>query len=391
MNIAKMMSEKPWRSSWPASIVEEGSEALLPDVPWKGQIARYRKIFQALDGKEGASCSVSDARELLQRMEQWSERHAAYFSWPPTQDGWARAVWATMEEPQGKEDMAWLWAVYGPSVRLAMSEKPAPQAWAVSLLRSIAPDPAPAVAPAVPPPAGAGKDAPPAEPKLAAKEAPAKERELSPEVRRTREWIERLLSDLSTSKEPDGVISEKFDRAVKEAIETHAHEGANRIAGWIEYTFLPAIVSLDAGKMSMLADLWPASQSRSFIDPQKTVSSKRFWAVLEEPTEDARAVLVGRILPTIIDASEWSSSQRYAMAVEMLSWTKRRPAVFRERLRLWQSWGGRLDDAEAPPAPDGNMFSKAKMAPETVEAWIRKQDIAEWSAAISQPRSQRRP
>lgn len=393
MNIAKMMSEKPWRSSWPDSISEDGNETTLPDVPWKGQIARYRKVFQALNGKEGASCSVSDARELLQRMEQWSERHASYFSWPPSQDGWARAVWATMEEPQGKEDLAWLWAVYGPAVRLALSEKPAPQSWAASLLRAAEVSTTASLPPAAPAasPTRATKEAAPVESVPLTKEPLPKEREASPEVKRTREWIEGLLSELSASKEPDGVISEKFDRAIKEAIENHTYEGANRIAGWIEYSFLPAIVSLDHAKMSMLADLWPTSQSRSFIDPQKTVSSKRFWAVLEEVSDEARPVLVGRILPTIIDSSEWSSSQRYSMAVEMLSWTKRRPAVFQERLRLWQAWGGRMDDAEAVSAPEGNMFSKAHPPQETVESWIKKQDIPEWNKALAQPRSQRRP
>jgi hypothetical protein len=403
MSGPKFMKDKTWRSAWPEDIVEVVENSALPDVSWKGQIAKYRRVFQAMMGVEGVNSSLSEISDLTRRMERWSDRHDVYFSWPPTMEGWSRAVWATLGEPQGKDDMAWLIAGYGPSLRLALSERPSPTSWSVSLQAALAPaiivkDSLP-VAPAPqsnPPTAShvAVTDASPRAPRRRSIDAASAKShfEESKEVLETRAWISLLLKEFINSDAPQGLLIEKFDREIKDRVEARAQSGQKREAGWLEYEFIPAIAALSAEKLETLVDLWSVSHSKSFIDPQKTLSGKRFWAILEGIEPPARGIFVNQVLPKLIDSSEWSSSTRYKLATEMLAWTKARPEAFEERLSLWQSWGGRLDDAEAAPASDGNRFSKVTTTPETVEAWIKGNNVPAWNQVMERaPRSRATP
>lgn len=401
MSMPKFMKDKPWRSAWPEDIIETVETTAVPDVSWKGQVAKYKRVFQAMMGVEGVNSSLSEISDLTRKMERWSDRHAVYFSWPPTMEGWARAVWATLGEPQGKDDMAWLLAGYGPSLRLALSERPGPASWAISLQAALAP--AIVKDSVAAPPASSPTVAAPVAPTEAPARAVPRKRpvetvvakpqfEEPKEVLETRAWISSLLSEFASSSAPQGLLIEKLDREVKERVENRSQAGQKREAGWLEYELLPAIAALPSEKLDLLVDLWSVSHSKSFIDPQKTLSGKRFWAILEHIEDPARGVFVNRVLPKLIDSSEWSSSTRYKLATEMLAWTKNRPDAFEERLALWQSWGGRLEDAEAVPVTEGNRFNKASAPPDTVEAWIRANNIAAWNQIIERaPRSRATP
>lgn len=392
MNIAKTVADRSWRSLWPADIAEAPENAILPDVPWKGQISRNRRIFQAMLGVGGSHCGVAEVQDLVRKMEDWSQRHAGYFSWPSTVDGWNRAVWATMSEPQGKEDLAWLWAGYGPSLQVALSEKPSPHSWAVSLLRALPDEATASVAPAAPAQAAPAAPVEPSRPE-AAPSAPAqprrtpaarKERELSPDVLETRQWLVSQLSAISSSKEPEGILQERFDQAIKERVVIEGRPGPRMQAGWIEYRLLPAVAGLDAQSINLLVDFWPHSHSRPLIDAMKTLSAPRFWMLIEDaPNQSARAAYVEKFLPTVIDASEWSSSLRYQLGATMLEWTAKRPEAFEERLGLWRAWGGRLDDAEAVPASEGSVFTKAFQPAETMEQWIAAKANPLWDKVVA--------
>lgn len=392
MSQPKFIQEKAWRSSWPEDISEVVENSPLPDVPWKGQIARYRRVFQAMAGLGGVSSSLPEIEDLIQKMNRWSDRHSVYFSWPPTMDGWNRAVWATLSEPQGKDDMAWLLAGYGPSLRMALSQKPRPASWATTFQAAIAPaivkdevklpNEAPTSAPESAPPdpvkASVKKDAVPR------RDAPAPVRakfEESKEVLGARQWIQGLLRDFRAQSLPQGLMVENFDKEIKRRIGDSEYTGQKREAAWLEYEFLPAAAGLALDDMKMLAGLWSDSHSRSFIDPQKTLEGKRFWAQIEGIDGSARGFFVDTLLPTVIDSSEWSSGVRFRLAKEMFAWTKAKPQLFDERLGLWLAWGGRMDDAEPAQAAEGNRFSKATTTPETVADWLRSSGIPAWSAA----------
>lgn len=386
MNIAKAISEKNWRSQWPSEIHESPDSASLPDVPWKGQVSRYRRIFQAMLGVGNAHCGVSEIHDLLDRMNQWSDRHASHFSWPPSVEGWNRAVWATMSEPQGKEDMAWLWAGYGPSLQLALSDRPSPHAWAVSLLRGL-PESEPDIAKGASSPgvvdSSKPSQAPPAAPVKRSAVAP-KEREISPDVMETRGWLLSQLVAIGNSQDPEGILQERFDQAIKERIDIEGRPGPRMHAGWIEYRLIPAVAGLDANMINLLVDFWPQKHSRPLIDPVKTLSAPRFWALIEDaPDKDARSAYVDRFLPTVIDTSEWSSSMRYQLGTAMFEWTAKRPKAFAERLGLWRAWGGKMDDAATPASSDGSVFNKAFQPSETMESWIAAKSNPDWNRIVS--------
>lgn len=401
MTTPRFMKDRSWRAGWPEDIQETVEKDSLPDVPWKGQIARYRRIFQAMAGVDGANSSIPEIEDLVRKMEKWSERHSVYFSWPPTMSGWSRAVWATLSEPHGKDDMAWLMAGYGPSLRLALSERPSPSSWAISFQAAIAPSivkeqikeisPAPSAEKVVSEPI---KDKKLRTDDTTAKPTPTKTAYEEPaEVLETRRWLIGVLAKIQeqrAAKKSDGTLVEMFDGEIKARIEKREHVGQKREAGWIEYELIPALANLSPGQLELFHDLWPSTHSKSFIDPQKTLSGRRFWAVLDGAPKASRPIFLNKILPQIIDSSEWPSTTRYLLAKEMLSWTKARPEAFEERLALWRSWGGRFDDAAAPVVSESNRFNQQASAPETVDAWIRGNGVEAWNAVLDtlqKPRS----
>lgn len=389
MNLAHLIQNKPWRASWPSQITETLEGGDLPDVPWKGQMVRYRRLFNSLEGQ--GHCSFKEMQEFIERMQDWSDRHAVYFTFPATMDGFRRAVWATLSEPQGKDDMAWLWAGYGPSVRLALSEKPSDPHWANVFQKAIeaslkpAPTTVAASAPETPP-------APPVSAPVASPAVPAKDfstkldqrnaEKVEPEsVVNLREWLTAALM-ASFADKPEGVLQEEFDHVLK----VHAAEKAinPRVLGtWIEYELFPAAAGLDEKLLKRMVAIWPESHTGSFVDPARTLSQKRFWAILEDVKQPAREVVFTEVLPKLINSEQWDSPLRYELAKHMLAWTTRRPEAFEERLQLWFRWGGRLNDApEVVVSENQGRFAGGITPVETVEDWVRSQKNEELNKII---------
>ena len=382
-----------WRALWPDALPED-FQSPLPDVPWKGQVARHRRLLQAMAHVPGVSCGALEASDLLRKMEEWTLRHSAHMSIPPTMEGWSRAVWATLSEPNGKEDMAWLWAGYASSVQQALRAPPVQPAWVTAFLEGVRPAvheeqalPAPAAV-VGPEDRRANDTARKIPPRPAARPAPPP----TPEVATLHAWLVEVLGELGRSNEPHGILVEKLDQRIKEQVAEKAQPGPRRMSGWMEFMLLPAISLLDAQKMEALADLWPPHQATSFIDPQKTLSGKRFWGIVDGvANSSARQTLFSRLLPALIDSSQWSSGLRHGIAISMLEWTSSRPEAFEERLGLWRAWGGKMEDAPAKAAPAAGVFGQSQQVPETVGQWIASKNNKSWDAVVEKlPASPRR-
>lgn len=393
MNLSNTIQNKTWRAAWPSQVVETLEDGAVPDVPWKGQMVRYRRLFGALEGQ--GNCGFKEMQEFLDRMQAWSDRHAVYFNFPSNMDGFRRAVWATLSEPQGKDDMAWLWAGYGPSVRLALSEKPSDPHWANAFQKAIESslkekvDVAPVVSPdpATKAPLATSSDASSSftrdkTPDLASKlngyakrpTTPAAEEPAS--VIQLREWLQAALM-ASMADKPEGILQEEFDETLKR----HAAEkalNARVLSNWVEYDVFPAVAGLPAPLLQRFTQVWPESHTSSFGNPERTLSTKRFWAILEDVKSPAREVMFEEVLPKLINTDQWDSPLRFNLAKHMLSWTFRRPEAFEERLQLWLRWGGRFNDAPAVVIPENHgRFTSATPELETVESWIRAQNNPE--------------
>jgi hypothetical protein len=133
----------------------------------------------------------------------------------------------------------------------------------------------------------------------------------------------------------------------------------------------PALCEMSLPDLKSLVEYWPPHNKCSFNDPARAMESRAFWQGQRRMDGDARYYLMGTLLPTLVDTSDWTSQQRLEMLEPMLLRIKEHPGLVRQRLALWTAWGGDLAETVNLPAAEGDLTAPTT----TGNAWLAEQGI----------------
>lgn len=383
-----------WSADWPvmaASPVVDASH--LPAAGWWESWPDVWASAQALEGHR--SVSLGSAHAFLDRLERWTQSHQQQLTWPPTDRGFAQALVTSLaaRDPDALAVLA-----HCPGGCLAILEAHSDLAADIpdhskSLITSLRRLVFPAPATLVPPVSASASVSP------TASSAPSPEREPRPRTEPPAaaphlvSWLKDLVLELRESGGNAAVKSARIDEAFKHL---RLSERADAHKGWFEEVLLPVLAQQDAVDLKALLDNWPSHHHFGVGDPVSFAGAPRLWAILRDaPAPD---VLLAQGLPQWVDSASWSFEQRYAMLEPMFKLVRTNEKKFRQRLALWEGWGGNLDqEGVLGSCAPADVFAAA---PEPVSArgWFLSQKIPMWNevleapaAPASSPRSRARP
>lgn len=392
------ISQASWSLEWPAGAefgqgIPLSKQSLPPGLAWPWD--RASTVLAALSG-EGEAVPLDMAHQLLDSLDAWTRKSRAFLTWPATAPGFAAAL-VNSARTQDVDAIAVL-AAYPDFCQRMMEQARALDpslptlaglyglaAGGRRLDRSRPADPArPAARPAQSPEAASvapadrpvrSSDAAPetaADRPTRAPKAPASPP--SPPAPFLLEWVARIQK----TTEP-AIARQALDQSLKSTLSSHAGNGWS----WFDRVLLPEIVKLTPSDLSALLSVWPR-QSRFVPDsPVEWMDQPRFWVLLREAGPVRRDLLAEGGLAHLVDFSRTDAAMRFEMATKMLPFTARSPEAFKQRLAMWQSFGGDLDEAPSAASQDVDLSSSSAPS-QTVRQWIIEQDNAEWNAILAE-------
>lgn len=347
-----MFSRKPplpsfWQQAqwkdWLPLPSQQEQQSVLPSLP---EMQEAREIIAALDPHDVSATPVplSKALRAAQALDAWFLAAADHLTWPPTASGFslaAQSLFASDASPQQRFVLGLLDALRPDLVSVAHQafKLSGVQSW-LSPMEASPVEPVPAAAPSQ---AKASQPAPP-------------RHEASVQVKA---WLVELRAQPD---QPLPLLQEEFDGKIKRAVIESKGTGLRARNYWFEDVLLPALTDLDATDLRDVLKFWPSHQNVTFNDPIKSMEQRSFWMNLRAMDYEPRNVMMTEVLPSLIDASEWTDEQRFGMVDPMVTWIKGYPDLVRQRLDLWKAWGGDLDQEVALPAEEGALTAPTTSA-----------------------------
>ncbi len=405
--LTQRLKDAPWASEWPeGAVFGEINDKPQPSA-WAPSYLEWsllsaQKVMRAITEEGAPSVSVEQVHRTLNQLEEWTVRQRAFLTWPATPLGFARALVRSVEAKD--EAVAVVVATYPAFCERMLEEarllEPSLPEY-TSLLgvkgyrKVVRSKPEPlSPGPSSPAPEAAvqaAKPESPVEPARSAPQADLPESPLRPDVSNARrvtraqpvekaepsplllDWLERAESIY----EP--VLARQFiDQKIKENVQAHAGTPWH----WFDQVFYPALLSLPEKKMGRLLELWP-SQTQFKPGPKDRHNSipswfdtARPWVLFRDAGQDRQDLLVKGGFAALLDTSSLVPEEMPGFLEQLSSFAKGKSRVFSQRLHLWESLGGKLDE----PMPDNELLSKAQVS--TVREWVLAQDQESWKEAM---------
>lgn len=352
-----------WLQEWPpGAVLGEGSVEELASAGIAWHLHTQARIVRALvpqelraAGEDPTPVSLDQAHRLLDSLEEWTQRHRAFLTWPPTTEAFCQALLRSLREHDGRAFA--VVAAYPAFCQFQFRKMHASNPEFPLLEEALGrarPSRAPVSIEKV------EKAGPPAS---------AAEQEGPPDF--LLEWV-RVVE---AAREP-ALARQALDQKIKEL------SGQAGVQGWslFEKVLLPGLAKLEPAGLSALCDAWPSAQRFVPTDPVAWVDQARFWAMMRDAGDDRRRLLLSRGLSRLVDVEDLSDATRLQMLVKMLPFTAKKPVLFAQRLEFWKSLGGSLD-AQADSAallPDDPEIRGAQTARE----WISLHENPDWNAEL---------
>lgn len=392
------ISQAVWSVEWPSGAefgtgIPLAKSAVPSNLEWP--LDRAQGVLAALSG-DGAAVPLDVAHQLLDSLETWTRNNRALLTWPPTPTGFANAlvhsarandisvvaVIASYPDfckrmlDQARElepSLPTLGGLFGPRASERRYERRA----------AVTPAPTPAEGSSVP---AASTPAAPSEPAPSSAKAPAAERpaERSPRGERAPKPApappaQFILDWVSLIKKEDqpALARQKLDQEIKSAL---AGQSGGAWA-WFDRTVFPELAKLPTGDLELLVNTWPSHNRFTPDAPVEWVDQTRFWVVMRDAGPERREILANGGLANVVNFERTDASERFEMATKMFPFSSKKADLFRQRLRLWQSFGGDLDEVVAAPVDDVSL-SLASQEPQTVRQWVEQHNDAEWDSVL---------
>lgn len=377
------ISKAIWAVEWPAG-AEFGSgtplakQSLPHNLEWPWD--RAQAVLSALSGA-GEPVQLDMAHQFLDSLETWTRNNRALLTWPPTAQGFANALVHSartndvgviavlaaypdfchqmMEQARGMDPslppLTGLFGRHAPPRRYetrpsASIASMAPETEASAPDRAVAPS-------AVERPARTER---------APRPAPA------PPAPFVVEWVDAIRKESQPA-----LARQMLDQQLKSALSSNKGNAWT----WFDRTVFPELIKLPVEDLNLLLNTWPPHNRFVPDSPAEWVDQTRFWVLMRDAGPDRREVLANGGLANVVNLDRTDSSTRFDMATKMFPFSSKKAELFRQRLRLWQSFGGDLDEPVAVDAGDVDLSSASK-APQTVRQWIEEQNDPEWDAVL---------
>lgn len=383
------LNQALWAAEWPGfpegTQFGEGAPSapgrLLPALTWAWQASLT--VVNAINGS-GEPQNLDKVHRFFDDLENWSAHHRAHMTWPPTAEGFVRAMRYSVDN-KDERVIPVLLAYPAFCVRMLATAQGAGPKTVEELLSSwLIPSPPIVEAKTQPSVDTARKGAPPvrnaskretASPRFQASDKPA----ATPHLTSGAGLLVKGWLDNASSIGEAALAREALDQTIKNALQKQ------EAWSWFDRELFPALVETSVEDIRKLLLLWPNNRTFSPADPLAFVQQTRFWALLRDAGDERRQVLMEEVLPKLVDGDSWDSSQRLAMLKEMLPRVAGRADAFEQRAKLWLAWGGSLDApviAEGAEGAESDSFTVTE--PETAKGWIESRNDAAWNTRLSE-------
>lgn len=425
-SLSKRLSESSWADEWPAGAVFGEVEGWQQPSSWLPHAMEWywtnsQKVVRALTVEGALPVPLDLAHRTLDQLEEWTVRNRTILTWPATPLSFARALVHSVTVGDGTlatviasypaycermldearvldPKIPEFTSVFGLKGYRKVPRSPAPEPVAapespvveqpVGSSPEVAAAPPSAPAPSVAPPSAPAAPVQAEKPAVEAPPVKAAEKPASQFPRRSAApapetpvvpspllmgWVKKL-EDYTHP-----VLASQFlDQQVKDSI--HASQGP--AWPWFDQVFLPALFTLPEKEMSQLLDHWPSHTKfkPTLIDHSSKLSEwfdqKRLWAWWRDAGPERQTLLANGGLAKIIDGSAISVEDMPDFLGRITMYAKTNSRSFRQRLQLWESLGGKLDE----PIPSSPLLEAENVT--TVRQWIVAQNNAEWNSVL---------
>lgn len=415
--LSKRLAEAAWASEWPAGAVLGETNALPTPSDWVPHALEWPrnnalKVIRALTVEGATPVSLEQAHRVLNQLEEWTERQRAILTWPASPLAFARAL--NHSASVGDEGVAVVVSCYPAYCERMLEEartldprlpefthifglKGYRKAPRVSPPVQPSSEPAPAEPPSAEKPADAPAELPfphrATEPVVAERaSASAEPVDRAPSAGRRQErqaptspvapptpspWLMKWVEQLEGFPQPV-LASEFLNQKVKDSVNTHRGSEWQ----WFDQVFLEALFSLPEKEMRQLLDHWPTHtkfKPSPTDNPNKLArwfDQKRLWAWWRDAGPERQGLLATGGLARVIDGASIYQEDMPDFLGHITMYTKKNSTAFRQRLQLWESLGGKLDE----PIPSSPLLDSQNVG--TVREWILAQENKEWASVL---------
>ncbi len=379
------ISQAIWAVEWPSG-AEFGTGTPLArqsiphnlEWPWD----RAQGVLAALSGA-GEPVQLDVAHQFLDGLETWTRNNRALLTWPPTAQGFANAL--VHSARTNDVGVVAVLAAY-PDFCHQMMEQAREVDPSLPSLSGLFGRQAPArryeARPSAPPAGAPQATAPEAEAPAPVSSPVAAERPARPE-RAPRpaptppapfvlEWVDAIKKESQPA-----LARQMLDQQLKSTLSANKGNAWT----WFDRTVFPELVKLPVEDLELLLNTWPAHNRFTPEAPAEWVDQTRFWVLMRDAGPERREVFASGGLANVVNLERTDAATRFDMATKMFPFASKKAELFRQRLRLWQSFGGDLDEPVAVDAGDVDLSSASKAA-QTVRQWVEEQNDPEWDGVL---------
>ena len=387
ISLKHRLIESVWSQDWPTQGDEDSSAyapllgAGYPPLPsrfppeYRAEQELNHKIVMALAGAGSESISLQESHAFLDRLESFMEIPEVQQSmtYPPSAEGFAKALTQIAQHPEhGLLCMTLLQAFPEYVFKVFAEARKKDKQWTIDF-----PFAEPLTSPAVvmAPSAPAEQEVlPSAQPTVAAeKEKPARvqtpEKKVVFSEKQTKEahrLVEKLIEILP------------INVGIPQNLISMAATAANMdLWSFFSGPLLSEITQRPHEEFKVLVENWPSAQRIEVQDPVEWMTRNQFWLIVKNTSDENRELFMKEGLGKMVDMDLIYPNIRLQMLSKMLPYASRNETLFKERINLWLSLGGNLDETCTVNENDSSLL-RANSARE----WIENSNNALWNEVM---------
>lgn len=379
-SLSSRLKDAPWLHDWPRNGLDiemgQGYAPLPSRFPetLQGDFRENQKIMLAFSKEDAEPVSLNAFHDFLDKLERFSALPEVQkeMTWPPTEEGFAKAITQAALNPENGSVCIAVMQAYPAYFSMVFSrarKKDKSIDFDFPIIAQTELKEPEAVVNAPPPPySPSAEPASPRKEEGVQKGKPEVERPLfsAAEVKSAHDLVEKLLEILP----------------LNAPIPAHVFDMAVTAAGTDKWSFASGPLLGEISKRSpeefkLLIENWPETARIPVQNPVEWMDRALFWKIIKETPSENREMLMKEGVSKIIEGDHVAPTVRLQMLSKMLPFTAKREDLFKERVHLWMSLGGSLDQPCAVNENDSSLLQAT-----TAREWISNNNNSLWEKAM---------